>query len=93
MKPLKSILFIVIFTAGLSGYAGESSNGLQLNGLQLNGLSLNGLSLNGLSLNRIEVNGLIQSDRSKRSFRQSSLAKMSRMALVKVRPMMDKEEE
>ena len=69
---------MIIFTAGLSRYGGESSNGLQLNGLRFN---------------RIEVNGLAQSDRSKCSFRQSSLAKMSRKPLVKVRPMVDNEDE
>lgn len=98
MKFFKSILFMIIFTAGLSSYAGESSNGVQsnaptLNGLQLNGFTLNGLQLNGLRFNRIEVKGLTQSDRSKRSFRQSSLAKMSRKPLVKVRPMVDQEDE
>ena len=98
MKFFKSILFMIIFTAGLSSFASEPSNHFQFNmltfnGLQLNGFTLNGLQLNGLRFYPIEVKGFAQSDRSKPLFRQSSLAKMSRKPLVKVRSMVDKKDE
>ena len=88
MKYFKSILCLIFFMVGLSGYSGESTNGLQLNGF-----TLNGLQLNGLRLNQVEDIRLTHFYPSKRSFRQWSLAKMSRSSLVKVRPMVDNDDE
>ena len=88
LRYLKNILLLIIFMVGLSGYSGESTNGLQLNGF-----TLNGLQLNGLRLNQVEDIRLTHSYPSKRCFRQGNLAEISRTPLAKIRLMVDKEDE
>ena len=84
MKHFKHILFTIILTAGLSGYAGEAQNGITINGINFNGVGLNGVNLNGIRLTGVDYQG---------SRWKGALRKMTTKPLVKVQPKMDKEDE
>ena len=84
MKQFKNIIITIILMAGLSGYTGETQNGVNLNGVKLNGIALNGVNLNGIRLNGFDCNG---------TGWKSALSKMATKPLVKVQPKMDKEDE
>ena len=48
MKTLRNLLFVALFSAGISGFAGIHANGFGLNGIAFNGKSLNGITMQGL---------------------------------------------